>query len=413
MGLFRKEALEHQRDKYLGEVLILKSSGERLLVIGVVISFIIGFVFVISAQYNRRQSVDGYLTLSTGVVNIRTTRPGIIKEVYVNGGDQVNAGDILFLIENEENNSDGNSSGQLVAASYEARLSDLEQQKSLLEQQNVLADADLKNSIVAGEENIFRLKKSIKILQFNLNNSIEKYEMGEKLLKDNVISKVQVIEFKNEVMNREYELNSVFGQISDAKNEIENSKNRHAVQKIVISDRLKQLLDKQNQLNEYLIGVNNKKQFAIKAPTAGQVSLVNVARGELVTDDILAALLPVGSEVEADLLVPASAIAFVEKKQKVLIRYSSFPYQKYGLHSGKIQSINQSILLPADLKKSPVAAKEPVYMVRVKLDRQTVEAHGKSFSVRPGMLLSADIQLENRTVYEWLLEPLLSIKGRL
>lgn len=366
-----------------------------------------------TAQYNRRQSVDGYLTLSTGVINIRSTRPGIVKELFVKNGTHVKAGDLLFIIENEENMSEGHSTGELVSENYEQRINDLEQQEILLKQQADLLDSEVKISIKASLNNISRLQSNYQLMKSNLESSKEKYHMGESLLKNNVISRVQVIEYGNEVKNRELEVNSISGEINENKSNIEHSKNQHSMQKIIIKERLKQLLDRKNQIKELLIGVSNKKQFAIKAPTSGQVSLVNIAKGELVTDDILAALLPSGSAVEADLLVPASAIAFVEKDQQVLIRYSSFPYQKYGLHEGRIKSINQSILLPTDLKKSPIPAKEPVYMVRVTLNNQTVEAHGKHFNIRPGMLLSADIQLESRTVYEWLLEPLFSIKGRL
>jgi membrane fusion protein len=57
--------------------------------------------------------------------------------------------------------------------------------------------------------------------------------------------------------------------------------------------------------------------------------------------------------------------------------------------------------------------KEPVYRVDVKLDRQNVSALGKEIALRPGMLVSADILLERRTLLEWLFEPVLQLRGRL
>jgi len=56
-------------------------------------------------------------------------------------------------------------------------------------------------------------------------------------------------------------------------------------------------------------------------------------------------------------------------------------------------------------------ATEPYYRVLVALDAQTVMAYGKPESLRPGMALEADILSERRRLYEWLLEPLYSLRG--
>ena len=413
MSLFRKEALDHQRDKYLGEVLLFRSTKESLLVSAIVVTFVTGLCFVANAQHNRRQSVDGYLTLSSGVVNVRSAKPGIVKKINVKHGDDVKEGEVLFLIENDESLSHGSSATDMVVQTYQNRLDEIEQQKTLLEQQQAVLDGETRLAVESSERNLSVLEKNVAILRKNLANSSEKYQMGQELLKNNVVSKVQVIEFKNEVMLKEYELNSTLGKVSEIKDQLELTLNQNSLHKFNVAEKLRQVLEKQNQLTERIIELKSNKQFSIKATTAGRISFVNVQVGEPVSDDILAAILPADSEVEANLLVPAAAIGFIEKNQQVLIRYSSFPYQKYGLQSGSVSSINQSILLPHELRKSPVPMTEAAYVVRVRLDSQSVTAHGQQFSIRPGMTLSADIQLETRTVLEWLLEPLFSLRGRL
>jgi len=61
----------------------------------------------------------------------------------------------------------------------------------------------------------------------------------------------------------------------------------------------------------------------------------------------------------------------------------------------------------------PLSAKEPVYRVDVKLERQAVIALGEEYPLRPGMLVNADLLLEKRTLLEWIFEPVLQLKGRL
>jgi membrane fusion protein len=39
--------------------------------------------------------------------------------------------------------------------------------------------------------------------------------------------------------------------------------------------------------------------------------------------------------------------------------------------------------------------------------------YGQEYPLKPGMQIDASIQLENRRLYEWVLEPLYSISGRL
>ena len=56
---------------------------------------------------------------------------------------------------------------------------------------------------------------------------------------------------------------------------------------------------------------------------------------------------------------------------------------------------------------------EPVYPMRVALDRQSITAYGANYGLQPGMRLEADILLEKRRLYEWVLDPLYSLTGRL
>ena len=61
----------------------------------------------------------------------------------------------------------------------------------------------------------------------------------------------------------------------------------------------------------------------------------------------------------------------------------------------------------------PAALQEPVYRVQVALGQQAIRAYGTTVPLQSGMLLSADIVLEQRSLISWLLEPILSLKGRL
>jgi membrane fusion protein len=58
------------------------------------------------------------------------------------------------------------------------------------------------------------------------------------------------------------------------------------------------------------------------------------------------------------------------------------------------------------------AATEPIYRITVRLASQTVTAYGAQVPLQPGMTLEADVALERRRLFEWVLDPLYAVTGR-
>jgi membrane fusion protein len=57
------------------------------------------------------------------------------------------------------------------------------------------------------------------------------------------------------------------------------------------------------------------------------------------------------------------------------------------------------------------APAEPLYRITVGLERQQVSAYGAQVALQPGMQLDADIVLERRRLYEWVLDPVYALAG--
>ncbi|MCK6428581.1 MAG: HlyD family efflux transporter periplasmic adaptor subunit, partial [Burkholderiaceae bacterium] len=123
-------------------------------------------------------------------------------------------------------------------------------------------------------------------------------------------------------------------------------------------------------------------------------------------------VLPKGSGLQAQLLVPTRAVGFVQPGNEVVMRYEAFPFQRFGQYRGTVQAVSRTVWTPGE-KVGPMTVREPAYRVDVALERQTVSAGGQEIALRPGMLVNADILLEKRTVLEWIFEPVLELKGRL
>jgi membrane fusion protein len=175
-----------------------------------------------------------------------------------------------------------------------------------------------------------------------------------------------------------------------------------------------QLKNNLSSITQNIAQLHGQRAYIVKANRTGIVSNIQVSEGqEANTNTPLLTITPEGSQLQAELLVPARAIGFIEKGQSVKLRYSAFNFQKFGLYNATISNVSQSVLLPHELKDIAVNVQEPMYRITATLEQQTVDAYGKPLALKEGISLEADIKLAERTLMEWLFEPLLSLKGRL
>jgi membrane fusion protein len=101
------------------------------------------------------------------------------------------------------------------------------------------------------------------------------------------------------------------------------------------------------------------------------------------------------------------------------MRYGAYPYQKFGLAQGQVQSISTTPTAPQDLPNGQGTAllaaaqtQEPLYRIQVKLNEQHITAYGESLPLKTGMTLDADVVQDKRAVWEWIFEPVLAARQK-
>jgi membrane fusion protein len=83
----------------------------------------------------------------------------------------------------------------------------------------------------------------------------------------------------------------------------------------------------------------------------------------------------------------------------------------HGRHAGVVREISRVALPPQDVVQH-IKVEEPVYVVRVSLPADHMIYQGKKLPITPGMVLEADVELDRLKIYQWLLEPLYRLGGR-
>jgi membrane fusion protein len=122
-------------------------------------------------------------------------------------------------------------------------------------------------------------------------------------------------------------------------------------------------------------------------------------------------IVPGHADMQVVLLAPSSAIGFIHTGQRVLLRYSAFPYQKFGEHPGTVISVAQAALDAEQAKAlagaDPALEKDTAYYrVIVAPDRQFVDIGGERRSLPANMRVDAFALLDRRPLHQWILEPL-------
>ncbi|EGR2120015.1 HlyD family efflux transporter periplasmic adaptor subunit, partial [Vibrio cholerae] len=168
-----------------------------------------------------------------------------------------------------------------------------------------------------------------------------------------------------------------------------------------------------SELKNDLKKLESNHAFVKVAPESGYISTIHPNKGSHINENsLLLSIIPVDSSLIAEFLLPSRSSGFVKHSNKVKVRFDAFPYQKFGFIEGEVISIDDSLTLPSQ-NDLPIALNEPIYRIRVKLSANSIKAYGQNFKLKIGMMASADIILENRSLLDWILEPIYTIKGNI
>ena len=121
--LFRQEAIDAQREKFLGEATIARPVPFwvfTLLAAGIAVLVI---TVALWGQYTRRERVEGYLALDTGAARVLIPDSGRVIDLMIKEGDEVKAGDAMATISLDRSTGKGASTNEAVAAEIAKRCS--------------------------------------------------------------------------------------------------------------------------------------------------------------------------------------------------------------------------------------------------------------------------------------------------
>jgi membrane fusion protein len=211
----------------------------------------------------------------------------------------------------------------------------------------------------------------------------------------------------------------LIGELNDAQYQL-------ATVAISTADEIDALKTRILDIDEKLANSKARRSIEIRAPEAGVVTAIVGHPGQVVsTGAPMLKIVPQPAVMHAELLAPSSAIGFIHQNDRVLLRYSAFPYQKFGEYWGTVVNVSDAALTPEEVQSllagaqptkqgqplgvAPTKQTGPLYRVIVKPDRQLVSVYGEERKLPASMQVQAYVLLDRRPLYQWILGPLYEI----
>jgi HlyD family secretion protein len=232
----------------------------------------------------------------------------------------------------------------------------------------------------------------------------------EKLARDGYAGRLMVAQRSRERLDAEQDLRAQEHRVEGARAAIEQGERRMA--QIVASYRAQlqaERVEAETQLarlEQELEKLAHRQRLAeLRAPADGVVKdLATQTPGAvLAPGTVLMTLVPDGEALVAEVWLANQDAGFVAGGQSAKLKLASFPFQRYGMLDATVARVSADSSERAEGARSPAGA----YAYRAQLEplAQELRLGEVRHALLPGMQLTAEIKLAERSVLEYLLSP--------
>lgn len=383
---------------------------------------------------------EGKLVPQSYVKIVQPSEAGIVKEILVNEGQAVVAGQALMRMDALITDADAKSLDaehqrkRLSLRRIDAELSgkpfvtqagdppDLAREVASHYQANRRALeatlAEEKTRLVKARQDLAAAEQVKAKLEEVLPHYRKQDAAYDKLVKDGFAGNLMGSDKRRERVEKEQELKTQVHVIESARASMTQSEKKLLQ---IESDYRRQLHAERNDTQnaadklaqEVTKQAHRKELMELKAPQAGIVKdLATHTAGTVVQPGtVVLTLVPQNETLRAEVWVTNEDVGFVRPGQTVKLKLAAYPFQKYGLVEGKVEHVGADAADPA---ATPGGASNPndksrgqplLYKALVGLKNRELVADGENLAMAAGMQVAAEIHLGTRTVMEYLLSP--------
>ncbi|SHJ75261.1 membrane fusion protein, adhesin transport system [Shimia gijangensis] len=335
---------------------------------------------------------DGEIVSSSRAQIIQNLEGGILKELQVQQGDTVQAGQVLATLQDTR---------------FRTAVGDLQDQIDALEIKRYRLEAELEGAheflvpdelmqrsphILASENVLLsarqtdfasRREGAREIMQ----QAAEELSMMETMYKQQIVALIEVNRTRKAFNDAEIRYNEI-GTQSELQRAEEYSQT---------------LQDLASRRREQRLAADQLSRTIIRAPMKGIVNSLAVTTigGVARPGEEIFEIIPLGEELFVEARVKPENIASVVPGQAASIKLTTYDYTIFGTLKGKVDFISADTF--EDERR---ANSEPYYRVSVRVDTDAFTDRQRNIEIRPGMRAQVELQIGSKSILKYLLKPL-------
>jgi hemolysin D len=420
----------------------------RAIVWSIVAFISIAIVWAMIGEIDIVATAQGKIVPSGRVKVIQPLEIGVVRQIHVQEGEHVQAGDLLIELDPTATRADlGRLEMELIGARLDqARYRQLErmtaeasydpeQRRAIvlelppeLERQVSASDialqtemlksecsehrarlATLDNTIASREAELAALAEDVKKLEGTLPLITRRADALKGLLAKKLAAEQAWLELEEKRIDQQQELavqknrtRQVEASIREARQQREalDAEFRHQLlAKLSETDR------RIDQLQQERVKAAQRTELQhLTAPVSGVVQqlAVHTIGGVVTPAQELMKIVPESENLEVEAWILNKDIGFVEEGQAAEVKIETFPFTKYGTIDADVIDVSNDAI--TDEKNGLV------YAARVLLQKSAIKLEAKRVNLVPGMAVTVEVKTGTRRLIEFVLSPLLRYK---
>jgi len=405
-NLFRKQAIESLSRKQPGRPIGVVPRPWLWLNILTLLLFSAMAVTAMSLEYSRKETVRGWLIARAGVARISSGVAATVSKISREPGDWVRKGDPLIYLSTDSSLSDGSSKSQELIDKLRQESLEIDKQLALSLEQQGLERQSLDDQLENMAVEIAAIDSLADAQRHRISLGSEKLSRLEIAVADGAVTDWDVLKQKEELGVLRQDMSRLKQETASRHRERELLVGNQGRSPVRAEIERSTMRARRLRLSQMIAEHESTRMVVLKAPVSGTVASVQVNEGSFApSQQLLMTILPQQSSLAAEVFVPSRAVGFIRPGQSVLLTYDAFPQQKFGAFEGTVKRVSEFVLLPSEIPQTfPI--REATYKVQIDIGSALVETNIGPTRLRPGMLLAAEMILEKRNLFDWLMEPL-------
>jgi adhesin transport system membrane fusion protein len=415
----------------------IRRSGSKMAFVTSLTAAAVMLLFIIWAQFAMLDEVtkgEGQVIASSRTQVIQSLEGGIVSEILIQEGQMVEKDQVLLRIDNVTAEATLKEKEARyyylkgIIARLEAQIADKPivfpdelnkqapavvtdqiAQYNLKKSQQQAELSVLESQVSQRSQEVNEMRSRLAQLNSNLQVKMEELNMTSPMVAQGIMPKVDLLRIEGQVTDLRGEIRTIQTSIPRAQTAVSEANQRisevKAKGRAEASNEMAAAKAEMDSLGNVLtVGQDKVQRTQMRSPVKGTVKQlkVNSIGGVIKPGEDVVEIVPAGDTLLVEARVRPADIAFIHPGQKSMVKITAYDFSIYGGLEGVVQEIS------ADTIQDPKG--ESFYRVKIKTEKTSVEHRGKILPIIPGMMAQVSILTGEKSVWAYLMKPLLKAR---